>query len=127
MEHWSDSDSGSGPSGLWQRWDAINRSDLPSELRHTLLSLLHYIGTDAECWPSQERLASDLGVSTRQLQRRIDTLIRRGIVTRSHRRTRAARGESQTAYGVRWGAVAHDTGDAQHTTPVTPAHDIHDV
>lgn len=89
----------------------------------TLTLVLGYAGSDGECWQSHEDLADFAGVTKRQLERHLHTLIERGFLDS---RTRG-RGQAK-AYrrSERWRRVTripqHDTGvvlKGRNTTPVS--------
>ena len=50
-----------------------------------LVDLLLYAGVDGESYPSQEKLAKDMGCSTRYVRYRLDMLCAAGLVTRKRR------------------------------------------
>jgi len=61
----------------WER--SLLRSGVPAGPNHVLLALLRYAGGKAECWPSNDALALDTGLSVRQVRRHVGELARLGV------------------------------------------------
>jgi hypothetical protein len=60
-------------------------STLTAGARLLYALLVHYAWQDGECFPGQERLARDLGVSDRTVRSYMDELVRRGLVAKQRR------------------------------------------
>ena len=71
-----------GPAGLFERWRMINSLDLPGELVHLLIAILHYQGDNGHAWVKTATLAEDLKVTRNGLNRRISRLAELGIDAR---------------------------------------------
>ena len=65
------------------------RSDLSPAERHVLLILAWRANAEMECWPSEETIMADTGLSKRTVQRVLQRLTELGIITviKSHRAT----------------------------------------
>jgi hypothetical protein len=65
-------------------------TDLSDGAFRLYVLLLRYARQDNGCWPGRDRLAHDLGKSTRTVDYRLEELVRRGLVTREQRQNQTA-------------------------------------
>ena len=59
---------------------AVRNSSLPRSWKQVLRALVDYADGAGVCWPSRDRLASDIGVCPRTIQRAMQELKRAGVV-----------------------------------------------
>ena len=59
---------------------AVRNSSLPRSWKQVLRALVDYADGAGVCWPSRDRLASDIGVCPRTIQRAMQELKRAGLV-----------------------------------------------
>lgn len=60
-------------------------------LKSVLMAIANYVNQDDCCWYSQERLADDLEVSVKTIQRSLETLEEMGLIQRTRRQTQGKR------------------------------------
>jgi len=65
--------------------ELLKPSQLSNMARLLFCVLLRYCGQDDWCFPSQEKLASDLGVSSRHIRTILDELIASGVILKKRR------------------------------------------
>ena len=90
-------------------------SPIPSPLSHALIVLATYW---PNIWPSQERLAEDMNVSRRSVNRRLRQLEAAGLIRRQQRT------DTSTRYWLKFAAIRNCSRapcDASVPIPVTPA------
>lgn len=63
----------------------VRDNSLPLSARLLMIDLLLYAGVDGVCFPSQETLAKDMGVTPRHIQNLLKPLYRKGILVSSRR------------------------------------------
>lgn len=74
------------PKGFTKLPNAILFAPNLSPASKTLyLLLINYAGNKSYCWPSQSKLATDLGVSTKSIGRWLDELTSHGLITTRRR------------------------------------------
>src|SRR5699024_6282956 len=83
---------------LFDRWQAINESSLPSEEKDTLRALLFYFRDSDECFPGLARLARDLSVNKRTVSRRLRKLESLGVIRREQ-------GQNQRLIRANWKSI----------------------
>lgn len=72
--------------GLWPLINRITReNELSPDERLILLNLIGRAGNSGEAFPSQETLASDTGMSLRQVQRVVSSLSKSGFISKERR------------------------------------------
>jgi DNA-binding MarR family transcriptional regulator len=52
-----------------------------------LMAFADHANADGECWPTMKRVAELAGISTRMVQRHVETLEQAGLLVRQHRRS----------------------------------------
>jgi biotin operon repressor len=60
-------------------------------LKGVLMAIANYVGQDFTCWYSQEKIAEDLEVSVKTVQRSLDTLEEMGLIERTRRQVNGKR------------------------------------
>ncbi len=60
-------------------------SKLPAGAKLVFLNLMHRLGGKRTCWPSQERIAKDVGFSSRQVRNHLRRLEKIGAIVQSQR------------------------------------------
>lgn len=89
-----------GPTTGWApipNW-IIRDSDLSLHEIVVLLALIGRVDRAGECYPSVNLLAKEARCSTRSVQRALDSLGARGMITREWRHDSARRGAATTTY-----------------------------
>jgi DNA-binding transcriptional MocR family regulator len=90
--------------------------------KHQLLLLADHANKDWECWPSQQTLANDQGVSLDTVQRRNAELEKAELITRSSRYPKAKPGRLNDRYALNRKAMELA---AEGSTPQNAAKGLH--
>lgn len=98
----------------------LRDGSVDADLKTTYLMLSSYVGAEGVCWPSQERLAKDMGVSRATVQRYLYGLRDLGLVQIITQRTRSGRRNTYRLVGDRFGNASVQVSGGGITSEATP-------